>query len=258
MSFEPVTRLDGKVAVIAGGFGAIGHATAQRLAALGASCVLLHRKADDATSGFAARAAALPSASGQRHAAVRADIVDGASLNAAADAVRASHGRCDILVNSAGHTRPVAAVDLDGLTDALIDELMQANFRGVFATIRAFVPLLKESGDGLIVNVSSIAGFTGIGSNLAYVAAKAGIDVVGDALAKAFGPAIRVVSVSPGAVESGFVPGRGAEFAEKMARTTPLRRMGRPDDVAAAIEALATTLRFVTGTRIVVDGGRHL
>jgi len=69
---------------------------------------------------------------------------------------------------------------------------------------------------------------------------------------------VRVVSVAPGAVESGFVPGRDAGFAAKMAATTPLGRIGSPEDVAAAVEALATTLRFVTGTRIVVDGGRHL
>jgi NAD(P)-dependent dehydrogenase (short-subunit alcohol dehydrogenase family) len=152
----------------------------------------------------------------------------------------------------------VPAGDLDALTDELIDDIVRANFRGVFATIRAFAPMLKASGDGLVVNISSIAGFTGVGSNLAYVAAKAGLDVVGDALAKALAPAVRVVSVSPGAVESGFVPGRGAEFAGKMASTTPLGRIGKPDDVAAAVEALATTMRFVTGTRIVVDGGRHL
>ena len=108
----------------------------------------------------------------------------------------------------------------------------------MFATIRAFAPLLKASGDGLIVNISSIAGFTGVGSNLAYVAAKAGLDVVGDALAKALAPAVRVVSVSPGAVESGFVPGRGEDFKAKMASTTPLGRIGRPEDVAATVEAL--------------------
>lgn len=254
MSFDPLTRLDGKVAVITGGLGAIGYASARRLAALGASCVLLHRKGEDAE----ARAAALPSDRGQRHGALRADIVDSASLRAAAEQVQATHGRCDILVNSAGHTQPVPAGDLEGLTDALIDELLRANFRGVFATIRAFAPLLKASGDGLIVNVSSIAGFTGVGSNLAYVAAKAGLDVVGDALAKALAPAVRVVSVSPGAVESAFVPGRGEDFRNKMAATTPLGRIGLPEDVAATVEALATTLRFVTGTRIVVDGGRHL
>lgn len=254
MSFDPVSRLDGKVAVITGGLGAIGYASARRLAALGATCVLLHRKSDDAQ----ARAAALPADQEQQHGALRADIIDSASLHAAAEQVKATHGRCDILVNSAGHTRPVAAADLDGLTDELIDELLKANFRGVFATIRAFAPLLKASGDGLIVNVSSIAGFTGVGSNLAYVAAKAGLDVVGDALAKALAPAVRVVSVSPGAVESAFVPGRGDEFKGKMAATTPLGRIGLPEDVAATIEALSTTLRFVTGTRIVVDGGRHL
>ncbi len=254
MSFDPTTRLDGKVAVVSGGLGAIGYASARRLAALGASCVLLHRRGDDAD----ARAAALPTGAGQRHTALRADIVDSASLRAAAGQVQTSHGRCDILVNSAGHTRPVPAADLEGLTDELIDELLKANFRGVFATIRAFAPMLKASGDGLIVNVSSIAGFTGVGSNLAYVAAKAGLDVVGDALAKALAPAVRVVSVSPGAVESGFVPGRGADFADKMAGSTPLGRIGLPEDVAATVEALATTLRFVTGTRIVVDGGRHL
>ncbi|CAN5378869.1 SDR family oxidoreductase [soil metagenome] len=254
MSFNPVSRLDGKVAVITGGLGAIGFATAHRLAALGATCVLLHRKGDDAQT----RADSLPAEQGQRHGALRADIVDSASLQSAAAQVQSTFGRCDILVNSAGHTRPVPAGDLDGLTDELIDELLRANFRGVFATIRAFAPMLKASGDGLIVNVSSIAGFTGVGSNLAYVAAKAGLDVVGDALAKALAPVVRVVSVSPGAVESSFVPGRGEDFKNKMAITTPLGRIGLPDDVAATIEALATTMRFVTGTRIVVDGGRHL
>lgn len=254
MSFEPTSRLDGKVAVITGGLGAIGYATARRLATLGATCVLLHRKGDDAD----ARAAALPGGSAQRHSAIRADIVDTSSLRKAASLVQSSYGRCDILVNSAGHTQPVAAADLEALTDELIDDLMRANFRGVFATIREFAPLLKQSGDALVVNVSSIAGFTGVGSNLAYVAAKAGLDVVGDALAKVLAPAVRVVSVSPGAVESSFVPGRGEDFKARMATTTPLGRIGSPEDVAAAIEALATTMRFVTGTRIVVDGGRHL
>ncbi len=251
MTFQPQSRLDGKVAVIAGGFGAIGWATAERLAALGTRCVLLHRPGSSGVD----RVQSLP---GQGHQALAADLLDGASLKAAAAQVRESIGRCDILVNSGGFTQPVPAADLEALTDELIDELMRANFRAVISTIRAFLPLLKESGDGLIANISSISGFTGAGSNLAYVAAKAGVDVVGDALAKALAPQVRVVSVSPGAVQSGFVPGRGDAFAEQMARTTPLGRIGTPDDVAATVEALATTLRFVTGTRIVVDGGRHL
>jgi NAD(P)-dependent dehydrogenase (short-subunit alcohol dehydrogenase family) len=163
-----------------------------------------------------------------------------------------------ILVNSAGYTKAVPAADLEALTDDLIDDILKVNFRGVMSTIRAFMPLLKKSEDGLIVNISSIAGFTGTGSNLAYVAAKASMDVVGDALAKAFAPLVRVISVSPGVVDSTFVPGRGADFNEKVAGTIPLKRIGTVDDVAAVVQACATTMRYVTGTRIVVDGGRHL
>lgn len=249
--FAPQDRLDGKVAVIAGGTGAIGLASARRLAARGARCVLLHH-------GDAAARSRLAELPGQGHAEIAASITDSQTLRAAADRVRAEFGTCHILVNSAGYTKPVPAADLDGLTDELIDDMLKVNFRGVFATIRAFVPLLKESGDGVIVTLSSISAFTGVGSNLAYVAAKASVDVVGEALARVLAPQVRVLSVSPGVVDSSFVPGRGADFNAKTAATTPLGRIGTPEDIAAAVEACATSLRFATGTRIVVDGGRHL
>ncbi|HSW05144.1 SDR family NAD(P)-dependent oxidoreductase [Aquabacterium sp.] len=251
--FTPIDSLAGRVAVIAGGTGAIGLATARRLSALGARCVLLYARKPVADAE--ALAAALP---GTGHAAIAAEMLDSRSLQAAASAVAERFGVVHMLVNSAGRTEPVPAADLDALSDELIDEMLRINFRGVIATIRAFVPLLKASGDGLIVNISSIAGFTGSGSNLAYVAAKAGIDVVGDALARVLAPAVRVLTVSPGVVDSSFVPGRGADFNVKAAATMPLRRVGTPDDVAAAVQACATTLRYATGTRIVVDGGRHL
>jgi NAD(P)-dependent dehydrogenase (short-subunit alcohol dehydrogenase family) len=215
--------------------------------------VLLYR------SGSAAQAEALAAAlPGRGHVAIAVEISDSATLKAAADAVAQRLGRADILVNSAGYTKPVPIADLDALSDELIDDMLKVNFRGVLATIRAFAPLLKASGDGLVVNISSIAAFTGVGSNLAYIAAKAGLDAVGDALARALAPQVRVLSVSPGVVDSGFVPGRGADFNAKAAATVPLRRIGTPDDVAAAVQACATTLRYATGTRIVVDGGRHL
>lgn len=255
--FSPTDRLDGRVAVITGGTGAIGLATALRFAKLGARCVLVHRSGTP--EAVNAALATLSTVAAGSHFGLRADITDSASLQAAAQAVAAQcGGMAHILVNSAGHTKAVPAADLEGLTDELIDEILRVNFRGVFATIRAFAPLLKASGDGLVVNISSIAGFTGTGSNLAYAAAKAGIDVVGDALARALAPAVRVISVSPGVVDSDFVPGRGADFNAKAAASMPLRRVGTVDDVAAAVQACATTLRYATGTRIVVDGGRHL
>jgi NAD(P)-dependent dehydrogenase (short-subunit alcohol dehydrogenase family) len=177
---------------------------------------------------------------------------------AAAQTVAERAGRCDVLINSAGFTRSIAATDLDVLTDEVFDEIVQTNLRGVFSTIRAFVPLLKASGDGLVVNVSSIAGFTGSGSNLAYVAAKAGVDVLTKSLAKVLAPSVRVIAISPGVVDSSFVPGRGADFNEKAAASIPLKRIGTVDDIASAIEACATQLRFATGSRIVIDGGRSL
>ena len=255
MSFEPVSKLDGHVAVITGGKGAIGWATARRLAALGARIVSIDRSDPEKVQALLDT---LPKVASGAHFALTASITDSAALSAAAEAVKQRAGRCDILVNSAGFTKPVAANDLEGLTDDLFDAVVQTNLRGVFATIRAFTPLLKANGDGLIVNVSSIAGITGSGSNLAYAAAKAGVDLLTKALGKALAPQIRVIAVSPGVVDSSFVPGRGAEFNEKAAATIPLKRIGHVDDTAAAIEACATTMRFATGSRFVVDGGRSL
>jgi NAD(P)-dependent dehydrogenase (short-subunit alcohol dehydrogenase family) len=251
-SFQSVDELNGKVAVIIGGNGAVGFATAQRLAKLGATCVLIGRHSLEKGVDQIKQ---LP---GGKHFCLNASITDSATLIAAAKEVETRLGRCDILVNSAGFTKPVPAANLDALTDDLIDEILKANFRGVFASIRAFQALLKASGDGLVVNVSSIAGFTGVGSNLAYVAAKASLDIVSQSLAKVLAPQIRVLCVSPGVVDSAFVPGRAEDFNEKTAATTPLKRIGIPDDVASAIEACATRLRFSTGTQIVIDGGRHL
>jgi NAD(P)-dependent dehydrogenase (short-subunit alcohol dehydrogenase family) len=252
-TFAPTDSLQGRIAVITGGTGAIGLATAQRLANLGARCVLLYNS--ESAESAAAKAASLP---GSGHLCFKAPITDSQALKSVAAEIEKQCGVVHILVNSAGYTKPVPAADLEALTDELIDDILKVNFRGVMSTIRAFMPLLKKSEDGLIVNISSIAGFTGTGSNLAYVAAKASIDVVGDALAKAFAPLVRVISVSPGVVDSTFVPGRGADFNEKVSGTIPLKRIGTVDDVAAVVQACATTMRYVTGTRIVVDGGRHL
>lgn len=252
--------LAGQVAVIAGGAGAIGYASAQRLAAQGARVVLLGRAGGDAC----AKAAALPGAAdgaheAQRlHCAIETDLADSAALARAAAEVRERYGRADILVNSAGFTQPVPHADLDALDDGLIDAIFTANWRAPFAAIRAFAPLLRASGHGLVVNISSIAASTGIGSNVAYCAAKAGLDTMANSLGRALAPHIRVINVSPGVVDSHFVPGRDAAFNDKQASTTPLKRIGQPDDIAAAVEACATTLLFATGSVIRIDGGRHL
>jgi 3-oxoacyl-[acyl-carrier protein] reductase len=190
--------------------------------------------------------------------AVKASITDTASLVAAAAQVEQQTGGATILVNCAGSTQPVSIRDLDALTDELIDTMFAVNWRGPFATIRAFLPQLKRHGDSVVVNVSSIAAFSGLGSNLAYSASKAGLDTLTKGLAKTQGPAVRFMAVSPGVVDTAFVSGRDANFNERVGATLPLKRVGVADDVAAAVQACCTTLRYATGTILVVDGGRHL
>ena len=106
-----------------------------------------------------------------------------------------------MLVNNAGVTRPVPHDDLDALDDELIDHIFQVNWRGAFATVRALRPLLAAGAGGVVVNISSVAGQTGLGSNIAYCASKAAMDSMTRSLARALAPQIRVVSVAPGWVE---------------------------------------------------------
>jgi 3-oxoacyl-[acyl-carrier protein] reductase len=244
--------LAGKVAVVVGGSGGIGAATARLLAEEGASVVVTYR------TDAAGAAKLIQALAGSGHRAEPVTVEDTDTLTALASLVSEVYGRADIVVNTAGFTKPVPANDLEALDDALIDRLFQVNWRGQFATIRAFRSLLEASGDGLVVNVSSIAALSGIGSNIAYAAVKAGIDTMTKSLARVLAPKVRVMSVSPGVVDTDFVPGRDAAALAKIAPTIPARRVATADDVARAIAACATHLTYSTGSLVIVDGGRAL
>jgi NAD(P)-dependent dehydrogenase (short-subunit alcohol dehydrogenase family) len=244
-----------KLALIVGGVGGIGAATAKLLAANGARVIVTHRGREDHSEVAEELLGQLAPGA---HASYAADVTDTNSLSRLKEIIGSSDGKLDILVNAAGFTKPVLHSDLEALDDELIDRMFKVNWRGQFASIRTFAPLLKSSGEGLVVSISSIAGTTGVGSSIAYCAAKAGIDVMTKALARALAPYIRVLAVAPGVVDTGFVPGRGIDFNERTAATTPLKRIATPDDIAAAILSCATHLTFSTGTTIVVDGGRSL
>jgi 3-oxoacyl-[acyl-carrier protein] reductase len=259
MSSSYPRSLKGKVALVIGGSGAIGAETSRMLAAAGATIVVTHTATDKGAAkavSLIAELAQLPSSA--PHSSVVVDIADTTTLIAAREALQARYGRVDILINAAGYTKPIAHANLEALTDELIDDMFKVNWRGQFAAIRTFAPLLKASGDGLVVSVSSIAGFTGTGSSIAYCAAKAGIDVMTKSLARVLAPEIRVLAVSPGVVDTQFVPGRGPDFNDKVSASTPLRRIADASDIAAAIIACATLLGYSTGHIIQVDGGRAL
>lgn len=245
-------ELTGRVAVVTGGSNGIGAATVRRLAAQGATCAVGYHQGLDRARALIAE---LP---GSGHLALRMPMEDSAALRAAAAEVQARLGRCDVLVNSAATTRAVPHADLEALDDDLIDRVLVANVRGPFATIRAFAPMLKASGDGVIVNISSLAATTGTGSSIIYGASKAALDTMGMSLARVLGPEVRVLSISPSAVLTDFVPGRSREAVERLALASPLQRLTEADDVALAILGAITHFRLTTGTAILVDGGKHL
>ena len=245
-------RLAGKVAVVTGGSSGIGAAAIRRLAAAGARVVVGYNAGADRAAALIAE---LP---GAGHLALRIPMEDSAAIAAAAAEVERACGRADILVNSAGVTRAVPHADLDAMDDASFDRILITNVRGPFATIRAFAPLLKRGGDGVVVNVSSLSASTGLGSSIAYCASKGALDTMGLSLARVLAPEVRVIGVSPAAVATDFVPGRDRAGVAKQAATTPLKTVAEADDVALAIMAAVTHLRLTTGSNIVVDGGRHL
>ena len=242
--------LKDKVAVIAGGSGAIGSAAAHRLARAGARVVVGYNS-DPERADAVVRA--LP---GSGHRAIRVPMLETPLIREAAAIVERDFGRCDVLVNSAGFTRMIPHADLEALTDELIDSIFAANVRGPFATIRAFAPLMKRSGDAVVVNISSVAAIVGTGSNIAYGGSKAALDTMALSLARVLGPEIRVLTVSPAAVDTAFVPGRTTAMVEKVAATTPLKRVVKADEVAQAVMAAVVNLTASTGWVIPVDGGK--
>ncbi|EIG62159.1 SDR family NAD(P)-dependent oxidoreductase [Bradyrhizobium sp. WSM1253] len=241
-----------RVAVITGGSNGIGAAAVREIAMLGANVVIGYHSSEERARKLLET---LPPAD---HAVARLELKDETSFAALADELGIRYGKLDILVNSAGFTRAIPHGDLDTLTDQLFEDILIANVCGPYSAVRALCPLLRASGDAVVINVSSISGFTASGSNVAYCASKAALDNMTASLARVLGPEIRLLAVSPGAVATDFVPGRDRSALEAGAKATPLKRVIEPDDVAAAIVACITHLKASTGTRIVIDGGRHL
>jgi 3-oxoacyl-[acyl-carrier protein] reductase len=241
--------LRGRTAVVTGGSGGIGAATVTALAVEGAQIVIGYNNGGDRAKALRA---SLP---GDGHRIARVSLDDPATHAALAHLLGRDDGRVDVLVNCAGYTTRIPHDDLEKLDGALFNEVLLANAGGTFSIVRALLPLMLRSGNATVVSVSSVAAFTGSGSNIAYCAAKAAIDTMTLSLARAFGPRVRFLCVSPASVETDFVPGRSREEVHKKGASTPLGRAVTPEDVALAVVGCITHLRTATGTRVVIDGG---
>ena len=240
-----MAEFEGKVVVVTGSSSGIGEAVAQRCSVLGAKVVV-----NSASSVEAGQAVsdALPGES----IYVQADISDQAQGHALIDATIERFGQLDVLVNNAGWTTVVPHGDLDGLTDDIFRKTFEVNVFGTWWLTRYAIPHLRNSDDGNIVNITSIAGLRPVGSSMAYSMTKAALNQMTVLLAKSYGP-IRVNAVAPGLVATPWTS-TWDEMHASVAGAAPVPRSATPDDCAEGVLALIRN-RYVTGEIFVVDGG---
>jgi 3-oxoacyl-[acyl-carrier protein] reductase len=185
-----------------------------------------------------------------------ANVADDTAVRDMLARCRAELGGLDALVNNAGTTHFIEHAKLDALTDAVWDSILGVNLKGTFYCCRAAMPLLQERG-GNIVNVTSVAGQTGLGSSIPYAASKAAVNCLTKSLARAFAPRVRVNAVAPGPVLTRWLEGHEA-MVDQFVKGAPLQRAATPDDIADAVLYLALGTSLMTGQVVVVDGGRTM
>jgi 3-oxoacyl-[acyl-carrier protein] reductase len=255
-----MTDMKGKRAIVTGGGTGLGAATAIGLAKRGVSVCVNYSSSAEAAEKVAADCRAL----GVDAFAVQANVGEDSDCRALVEAAVKRLGGLDVLVNNAGITKFAKHSDLDALDAEDFLRLYKVNVVSVYQMTRAAQPHLAAGGKGSVVNVSSIAGVTGIGSSIAYASTKGALNTMTLSLARALAPNIRVNAVCPGYIGSGwFTKYQGSDTeqqtAENVAKSTPLKVASMPEDIAETILFFAgPESRHVTGEFIIVDAGMHL
>lgn len=250
--------LNGRVALVTGASSGIGAATAWLLAGRGAGVAINFSKSREAAQAVAEDCRK----AGVDILLVQGDVADDTDCRRIVDETVAHFGHLDFLVNNAGTTKFVAHRDLAGLSAADFQQIYAVNTVGPFQMIRAAEPYLRAT-RGAVVNVSSTASVTAIGSSLAYVASKAALNGLGLGLARVLGPEIRINTVCPGFVEGEWLQQGMGEAAYRAAQETwqanaPLGRTNRPEDIAETIAFFLAGAPNITGETLLIDAGMRL
>ena len=242
----------GKTALVTGGSRGIGLMIARGYVEAGARVYISSRKAD-----VLDEVAAELSKAGECHA-IAADLSTEAECRRLAEAIAARESSLDILVNNAGATW---GAPLEQFDEAAWERALALNVKGVFHLTKFLVPLLEEAGSAdepaRVINIGSIEGFkVPLLDNYSYSASKAAVHMLTRHLAKRLAPRITVNAIAPGPFESKMMAAVLDAFGEQIAANAPLKRIGRPDDMAGAAIYLASRAgAYLTGAVIPVDGG---
>ena len=243
-------RLKDKVAIITGGSRGIGFATAKRFLQEGAAVVITASTPATAEKAVTQLKELFPSASVE---GISPNLAQLESVREAFGQIYDRYGRLDILVNNAGMSE---STPFTNYTQELFEKVMDLNVKGVFHASQAAVEYMTRQGSGVILNTSSMVSITGQPSGFAYPASKFAVNGITVSLARELGPkGIRVNAVAPGITETDMMKAVPKEVIEPMIQKIPLRRIGKPEDIANAFVFLASEeASYITGVVLSVDG----
>jgi 3-oxoacyl-[acyl-carrier protein] reductase len=243
------------VALITGSATGVGRACAVRFAQQGYDLVVNYSRSRQE----AEETVRLVAEHGGQALLVPCDVARHGEVSAMMSQVEQRFDRLDVLVNNAARTHFVSFQDLEAMTEEKWDEILATNVKGPFFVTRAAVGLLRKSRQAAVVNVSSVAGVSGLGSSIAYCASKGALNTMTKSLARALAPDIRVNAVCPGPIDTRWLRRvMSEEQLRQLVADYPLPRAAQPDDIVDAILYLATVTTLTTGQCLVVDGGRTM
>ena len=240
-----------KTALISGGSRGIGRAIAIKLAQSGYDiAITYHQATEEADKTLSELTKA-----GANAFKIKADFSKQGEVANAFKQFSKVFNCLDVLINNAGWTQYIEHKKLDDLTEDIFDKIISIHFKSVFQCCSEAIKLMKND-SGTIINITSIAAYNAVGSNIAYCAAKAATNNMTKSLSRALGPKIRVNGIAPGLTETDMTLSAPAAYRKEQTEITALNRLATPEDIADTALSLIETMTFVNGKTIIVDGGR--